>query len=113
MRTCQWCGQQVLEKAWCPYCQESFTSRPIPHTMTADEREAELRQLGESLEIPFARVHERIEQLLGRPVWTHEFGLNWEGLCREVRWEGRPPTLDEIIDLIPAEKRIVVEIPDE
>lgn len=80
--------------------------------MSADEREAEMRVLGETLEVPFGLVHGRIEQLVGRPVWTHEMGLNWEGLCKEARWASRSATVNEIIDLIPAEKRIIVEVPE-
>ena len=37
------------------------------------------------LMVPFDRYHEGIEKLLGRPVYTHEFGLNAEGLKQEVR----------------------------
>lgn len=34
--------------------------------------------------VPFDKFHESVEFLLGRPVWTHEFGLNWEGLKAEA-----------------------------
>lgn len=34
--------------------------------------------------VPFDKFHESIEFLLGRPVWTHELGLNWEGLKAEA-----------------------------
>lgn len=37
------------------------------------------------LMVPFDRYHEGIEKLLGRPVYTHEFGLNVEGLKQEAR----------------------------
>jgi hypothetical protein len=59
-------------------------------------------------EVPFSLIHGRIEALVGRPVWTHELGLNWEGLCREARWKSRPATMDEVLDLLPPEKRVVV-----
>ena len=39
---------------------------------------------------------------------THEIGLNWDGLCREARWESRPATMDEIVGLVPAEKLVIV-----
>lgn len=29
--------------------------------------------------VPFDKFHEALEFLLGRPVWTHEMGLNYEG----------------------------------
>ena len=34
--------------------------------------------------VPFSKFHEGIEALLGRPVWTHEFGVNYEGLKNEA-----------------------------
>ncbi len=35
--------------------------------------------------VPFNIFHEGIEKLLGRDVYTHEFGMNTEGLKREAR----------------------------
>lgn len=35
-------------------------------------------------------------------------GLNWEGLCLEFLGEKDAPTFQEIIELIPVEKRIIV-----
>lgn len=61
----------------------------------------------------FPCYHARVEQLVGRPVWTHEIGLNWPGLVKEARWEDRPATMEEIIDLIPEEKRIIVTLPED
>ena len=34
--------------------------------------------------VPFALFHKGIEELLGRPVWTHEFGTNIKGLREEA-----------------------------
>lgn len=36
------------------------------------------------LMVPFSRFHEGIEKLLGRPIYTHEFGVNYEGLKAEA-----------------------------
>lgn len=58
--------------------------------------------------MPFDVFHEAVEKALGRPVWTHEFGLNADGLRRELLGEQAAPTMDEIIGLIPAEKRLVI-----
>lgn len=58
--------------------------------------------------MPFDVFHEAIEKALGRPVWTHEFGLNYEGLKKEFLGKADPPTMEEIINLIPKEKRIIV-----
>lgn len=47
--------------------------------------------------VPFDKFHESVEFLLGRPVWTHEFGLNWEGLKAEAEraFSGTQDTEDE------------------
>lgn len=34
--------------------------------------------------VSFDKFHEALEFLLGRPVWTHEMGLNYEGLKKEA-----------------------------
>lgn len=34
--------------------------------------------------VPFDKFHEGLEALLCRPVWTHELGLNYEGLKNEA-----------------------------
>lgn len=34
--------------------------------------------------VPFDKFHEALEFLLDRPVWTHEMGLNYEGLKAEA-----------------------------
>ena len=58
--------------------------------------------------IPFDIFHEALEKALGRPVWTHELGLNAEGLKKELLGEKEPPTMREIMELIPEEKRIII-----
>jgi hypothetical protein len=63
----------------------------------------------EELCLPFDVLHKAVEGHLGRPVFTHEFGS--VGLYHEVRGEKDAPSLQEIFDLIPAEKRIVIEAP--
>jgi hypothetical protein len=63
--------------------------------------------------VPFEVFHEAIEKALGRPVWTHEFGLNMEGLKKEFLGETPPPTMEEIMNLIPEEKRVIIEVPED
>lgn len=47
--------------------------------------EIAMNQLFENvLLVDFRVFHEGIEELLGRPVWTHEFGINIEGLREEA-----------------------------
>ena len=38
----------------------------------------------EILMVDFSTFHEGVEKLLGRPVFTHEFGLNYDGLKEEA-----------------------------
>jgi hypothetical protein len=60
--------------------------------------------------MPFDLFHKAIEKALGRPVYTHEFGLNRDNLILELIGEKDAPTLQEILNLIPEEKRIVIEL---
>lgn len=60
--------------------------------------------------VPFDVFHKAITEALGRPVYTHEFALNRDGLRKELRGEKEPPTLEEIINLIPEDKRIVIQV---
>lgn len=72
------------------------------------KQRAEFQMSQKLLCMPFNVFHEAVEKTLNRPVYTHEFGLNRDGLMAEL-FEGKePPTLQEIIEMIPAEKRIVV-----
>ena len=59
--------------------------------------------------IPFDLFHEAIEHTLERPVYTHEFA-DVGRLQAEFVGENDPPTLQEIIELIPEEKRIVLRL---
>lgn len=69
---------------------------------------AEFQMCEEKLCMPFSVFHEAVEKTLGRPVYTHEFGLNFQGLKDEL-FNGKPaPTLEEILKLIPEDKRQIV-----
>ena len=75
-------------------------------------QEAALFQMQEDrLCMSFSKFHELMEQALGRPVYTHEFGLNRDGLLAELKGDAEAPTLEEIINLIPKEKRLIVLAP--
>jgi len=58
--------------------------------------------------MPFDVFHEAVEKALGRPVYTHEFSLNLKGLQKEIMGKQPAPTMEEIIELIPKEKRIII-----
>lgn len=49
-------------------------------------------QLGTALLcMPFSVFHEAVEKSLGRPVYTHEFGVNADGLRAELAATGAAP----------------------
>jgi len=60
--------------------------------------------------MPFSEFHKAVEKSLGRSVLTHEFGMNYDGICSEFLGEKEPPTMEEIINMIPEEKRIIINI---
>lgn len=62
---------------------------------------------------PFEVFHKAVEEALGRSVWTHEFGLNYDGIVAELMGEKPAPTFEEIMNLIPADKRVVLVATDE
>ena len=71
---------------------------------------AEFQMAEELLCMPFTVFHEAMEKTLGRPIFTHEFGLNYQGL-RDELFRGTPaPSLEEILSLIPEEKRVLVVV---
>lgn len=78
----------------CPPCVERM-QRPVD-SMTGDERAAELEHWGDTvLTVEFADLHRRIEELVGRPVWTHEMGSQmWPNLVAEARSQEHPADLE-------------------
>lgn len=73
-----------------------------------DRQIAEFQMEQDRLCMPFDKFHAAIETTLGRPVYTHEFGLDRDGLRRELMGDRTAPTLAQIIALLPADKTIVV-----
>lgn len=55
------------------------------------------------------RFHLAVEDVLGRSVWTHEFA-DYNRIKEEYLGTKTPPSLREIMDMIPVEKRIVISI---
>lgn len=62
--------------------------------------------------MPFGVFHKAVEEALGRPVWTHEFA-GMESLQAELRGEKAAPSFREIVEMIPAEKRVLVVTDEE
>ena len=80
----------------------TFCENRLWENMSYEER-AKFQMVQDRLCMPFDVFHEAISKCLGRPVYTHEFGLNREGLMGEVFQGARPPTLEKIINLMPKE----------
>ena len=59
--------------------------------------------------VPFGLFHKAMEDLLGRPVYTHEFA-NVERIRQEYLTLAQSPTIEEIIEMIPEEKRIIINL---
>lgn len=57
--------------------------------------------------LPFDRFHEAMEKVFDRPIWTHEFAFVNE-LIAEYCGKKPKPTMQEIIDLLPKDKTILV-----
>lgn len=59
--------------------------------------------------MPIDEFQDALEGALGRSVWTHE--LAYAGLLQsEFLKELPPPDLNQIMNLIPAEKRIILNL---
>lgn len=58
--------------------------------------------------MPFSVFHEAVEKTLGRPVFTHEFGLNYDGIVQERLGIREAPTFEEIVAMIPEDKRVMI-----
>lgn len=80
-------------------CYTGWTSRQI----------AEFQCFQEKLCVPFTLFHAAMEEVLGRSVYTHEFA-NQESLQKELMGDKEPPTLEEILDMIPNEKKVLVMV---
>jgi hypothetical protein len=69
---------------------------------------AEFQFQTQELVCPFNVFHEALEKSLDRPVFTHELGLNFNGLWNELFNGKEPPTFLEVLDLIPKDKRVII-----
>lgn len=57
----------------------------------------------------FSHFHKCVQEVLGRPVFTHEFAFR-DGLVKEYLGAKETPTFEDIINLIPEEKRLVIGV---
>jgi hypothetical protein len=72
-----------------------------------DEEIVRFQLFQERLCMDFERFHNAMSSVLSRPVFTHEFAFH-ENLIREYLGIKQKPTFNEIINLIPEEKRIII-----
>lgn len=57
----------------------------------------------------FSHFHKCISEVLGRPVFTHEFAFR-DDMVREYLGDKEAPTFEDIINLIPEEKRLIMGV---
>jgi len=74
-----------------------------------DEDVVRFQLYQDRLAMDFARFHEALESVLGRPVWTHELA-NRDRIVAEYEGKRDAPTFQEIVELIPEHQRLVVEV---
>jgi len=73
------------------------------------EQIAEFQLFQNLLCVPFDKFHEAISHVLGRSVWTHEFAFR-DNMIKEFLGEKPKPTMEDTINLIPEDKRIIIGI---
>jgi hypothetical protein len=74
-----------------------------------DEEVVKFQLYQKRLCMDFHRFHVAVGNVLGRPVFTHEFA-NSDALKEEYEGKRPAPTFEEIINMIPAEKRVLLKI---
>lgn len=67
----------------------------------------EFQMFTNELSMPFDKFHEATEKALDRPVWTHEFA-DIERLQQEFLGDKPPPSMEDIINMIPEDKRLLI-----
>ena len=104
--SCDKHAERIGLTSFCPDCVQAFENRRDAATMTPQERADEFRWWGSMLTIPFSDLRQRIEELAGRSVWTHELA-HPDQIIEEIERQ-QPASLYDVLDKIPADKRIVV-----
>lgn len=105
-RTCTRCGTRTSH--YCPTCTAWWETRPDAAGMTPEHRADELDSW-KIMEIEFAKFHQRAEELVGRPVWTHEFA-DFAYLRHEIL-TGERPSMEGVFAKLPADKPVIMVAP--
>lgn len=89
----------------CETCNANIADRPAPDRMSGDERAAEvIALLNEPNAYRVGDIHGRIDALVGRPTWTHEFATDTR-LAEEARGALPHPT-DLVAHLVESAKAL-------
>lgn len=82
----------------CPVCLRDYRDDARdPATMTPDERVAQVERLCGIVTVAVPVLLERLNQLVGRPVYTHEIALRYDALLDEARRRTGVTPMDEVI----------------
>ena len=77
----------------------------------SDEEIVKFQLFQDKLCMPFSRFHKAVNVVLDRPVFTHEFTTsNHENLIKEYLGEKEQPTFEEVVNLIPKDKRVMLKL---
>lgn len=105
-RVCTRCGTRCSEA--CPTCTAEWEGRRDATDMSPEERLAEFRSWGPVLEIDWPKVHQRIEELVGRPVFTHEMGTTGLPYLEHEIVTGTQPSMEGVLAKLPPGKPAVI-----
>jgi hypothetical protein len=112
--TCGRHSEVTIEVGSTEGCEPCLAMLSIPvESLTGDQRADEVASwLNLKLSIPFHNVHQRLEALVGRPVWTHEMGsLGADRLIEEARGTRTLTSIDEVINDLRNTGKPVIEWP--
>lgn len=95
---------------YCPECVAAFENRKPISELTVEERLAEFENICDIVTMPFSNIHQRVEELCNRPVWTHEF-IDPDGLRNEIisvaSGDGTADPLEAMLSRIPEDKPVI------
>lgn len=97
--TCPWHPDSGEQDGYCERCLYRLENAPKAADMTPEERAAEVQDFVDKklLTVPFEKFHERMEEVVGRPVFTHEFARP-ENLIAEIRG-AEPKVFDALLNV--------------
>lgn len=76
-----------------------------------DEEVVRFQLYQKRLCMDFDRFHQALGKVLNRPVFLHEMA-DFESLQAEYEGKKSAPTFEEIINMIPEEKRVIIDLDD-